>query len=65
MNINIERLSLKSLSFLVILILIQIFTVSALHVDTNSSLFIDQYNRTLIFHGVNVVFKTFPFHPDT
>lgn len=65
MNINIDRLSSKSMFFLVILIAIKIFTVSSLHVDTNSSLFIDQYNRTVIFHGVNVVFKTFPFHPDT
>ncbi len=65
MNINIDRPALKSFLFLVILFTIQIFTVSSLHVDTNSSLFIDQYNRTLIFHGVNVVFKTFPFHPDT
>ena len=37
----------------------------ALRVDPESSLFVDQYNRTTIFHGVNAVYKVFPFYPDT
>lgn len=28
-------------------------------------MFIDQFNRTTIFHGVNAVYKVFPFYPDT
>jgi hypothetical protein len=37
----------------------------SLRVDPSSSNFIDQYNRTIIFHGVNTVYKVFPFYPDT
>jgi endoglycosylceramidase len=47
------------------LFLTQICLIKTLKVDTKSSLFIDQYNRSLIYHGVNVVFKTFPFYPET
>lgn len=33
-------------------------------VDPNNSLFVDQYNRYTVFHGVNAVYKTHPFHPN-
>jgi hypothetical protein len=53
-------------SFLSSFILALLFTtITSLRVDPESSLFIDQYNRTTIFHGVNTVYKTFPFYPDT
>lgn len=39
--------------------------VSSIKVDPENSLFVDQYNRYRIYHGVNVVFKTSPFYPDT
>ncbi len=28
-------------------------------------MFMDQYNRVTVYHGVNAVFKTFPFYPET
>lgn len=30
----------------------------AIKVDTQNTLFLDQYNRYAVYHGVNVVFKT-------
>ena len=47
--------------FIVALLLIVVQTVK---VDPNNSLFVDSYNRYRIFHGVNAVYKTHPFHPD-
>ena len=41
-----------------------ILLTCSIRVDPNTSLFVDQYNRYSVFHGVNAVFKTFPFHPD-
>ena len=35
-----------------------------LKVDTANSLFLDQYGRYRVYHGVNAVYKIFPFHPD-
>ena len=61
-------MTLKSSKFnflTIFLFLLQICFIASLKVDPTSSLFIDQYNRSLIYHGVNVVFKTFPFYPDT
>ena len=37
---------------------------SAIKVDTSNTLFLDQYNRYVVYHGVNVVFKTEPFYPE-
>lgn len=42
-----------------------IMTVDSIKVDPDTSLFVDQYNRFRIYHGVNAVFKTAPFYPDT
>ena len=36
----------------------------AVRVDSNNSLFVDQFGRYRIYHGVNAVYKTFPFHPN-
>lgn len=36
----------------------------AIRVDPTNSLFVDQYNRYTVFHGVNAVYKIHPFHPD-
>ncbi len=41
------------------------FGVCSIKVDPDTSLFVDQYNRFRIYHGVNAVFKTAPFYPDT
>lgn len=32
-------------------------------VDPDSTLFLDQYGRYMVFHGVNAVQKLFPFYP--
>ena len=37
---------------------------SSIKVDTNNSLFVDQFGRYRIYHGVNAVYKTHPFHPN-
>lgn len=37
--------------------------VHSIHVDTNNTLFVDQYGRYAVFHGVNCVQKLFPFYP--
>ena len=39
--------------------------VNSIKVDADTSLFVDQYNRFRIYHGVNAVFKTAPFYPET
>ena len=36
-----------------------------INVDTSSGLFADSFGRVRVFHGVNAIFKTFPFYPDT
>jgi len=46
------------------LLLLLAIAVETIRVDSNSSMFIDQYNRKRVYHGVNAVYKIFPFHPD-
>jgi endoglycosylceramidase len=36
----------------------------AIRVNPNNSMFLDQYNRHTVYHGVNTVYKIHPFHPD-
>lgn len=38
--------------------------VHSIKVDTENTLFVDQYNRYTVYHGVNVIFKTDPFYPE-
>ena len=50
----------------IIQLVIAIYSViscSSVSVDTDNTLFLDQYQRYAIFHGVNVVQKLFPFYP--
>lgn len=47
-----------------LLTLLLFVATTAYRVDPNNSLFLDQYNRYTIFHGVNAVYKTYPFHPN-
>jgi hypothetical protein len=35
----------------------------SIKVDPDTTLFVDQYGRYTVFHGVNVVQKLFPFYP--
>ena len=55
----------NNLALLGLVIVLQVTLTFGIKVNPSSSLFTDQYNRSLIFHGVNAVFKTYPFYPDT
>ncbi len=47
-----------------LLILTTILTLgSTISVDPDTTLFVDQYGRYAVFHGVNAVQKLFPFYP--
>ena len=41
-----------------------IVLAAAVSVDTDNTLFLDQYGRYAVYHGVNVVRKLPPFYPD-
>ena len=51
-----------------LILLALIFTLCcitrSIKVDSNTTLFVDQYGRYRIYHGVNAVYKTYPFHPN-
>ena len=47
-----------------LLALLLLATVQTIKVDPQNSLFVDSFNRSVIFHGVNAVYKTHPFHPN-
>ena len=49
--------------YLLVLVLLTGLT-HCIRVDPSNSLFVDQYNRYTVFHGVNTVYKIHPFHPD-
>lgn len=47
------------------LLLLLTFCLScSIRVNPNNSMFVDQYNRYTVYHGVNTVYKIYPFHPD-
>ena len=50
-----------TLIYLAICILLQTHSIK---VDSNNSLFVDQFGRYRVYHGVNAVYKTHPFHPN-
>ena len=54
-----DKISLK-----IVLLVFLVLGINSIKVDSNNSLFLDQYNRYAIFHGVNAVYKTHPFHPN-
>lgn len=39
------------------------WSATTISVDTNNTLFVDQYGRYAVFHGVNAIQKLFPFYP--
>lgn len=53
---------LNIMQFLLLLFSI-LYASQGIHVDTNNTLFVDQYGRYAVFHGVNCVQKLFPFYP--
>mgnify|MGYP000928100647 CR=1 FL=1 len=48
----------------IIVAIVLAFTVISIKVDSNNSLFVDQFGRYRVYHGVNAVYKTHPFHPN-
>ncbi len=56
------KISFKSLKTLFIILIILCLS-KQITVDPDTTLFLDQYGRYTVFHGVNVVQKLFPFYP--
>jgi endoglycosylceramidase len=48
---------------IILLLAILAIAHSFLTVDTNMNLLRDEFNRIRVFHGLNVVYKEFPYHP--
>lgn len=48
----------------IILLVLCLFMAQSIRVDPENSLFVDQYNRYTVYHGINTVYKIHPFHPD-
>lgn len=46
-----------------IIALLLILCSHSITVDPNTTLFLDQYGRYTVFHGVNAIQKLFPFYP--
>ena len=54
----------KEIKYMKIIILtFLVFQIISIKVDTNNTLFVDQYNRYTVYHGVNAIQKLFPFYP--
>ncbi len=53
----------RSISLLLVLFGFLMCSSVSISVDTNNTLFLDQYGRYAVFHGVNAVQKLFPFYP--
>ena len=54
------------MSFLLfICLLISSFSLDIIRINPNTRKFIDSHNRSIIFHGVNAVYKVPPFVPST
>lgn len=47
----------------IMLITFFILAVTPISVDPDTTLFLDQFGRYSVFHGVNAVQKLFPFYP--
>eukprot|EP01133_Synstelium_polycarpum_P009144 gene9144-10727_t len=47
------------------IVLIAIVVSALISVDVNTQSLVDEVGRVRIFHGVNVVYKIFPWHPST
>jgi endoglycosylceramidase len=45
------------------LLFLLVCVVIPISVDPDTTLFLDQYGRYSVFHGVNAVQKLFPFYP--
>jgi len=55
----------KKISKLLIFILTITQILGRIKINKYTRMFIDEQKRSVIFHGVNVVYKLFPFMPDT
>lgn len=53
----------RSISLMLLLLGFLVCSSVSISVDTNNTLFLDQYGRYAVFHGVNAIQKLFPFYP--
>lgn len=56
---------MKYFKLLLFIIILACSCNAKIKVDPETLLLIDEFGRKRLYHGVNVVFKVFPFHPDT
>lgn len=54
---------IKLLHCLLLVLVLGCWQVKSIKVDPDSTLFLDQYGRFAVFHGVNAVQKLAPFYP--
>ena len=52
-----------NIKHIIALLLAAVCTQSFLTVDNNKNVIRDEFNRIRVMHGVNVVYKEFPYHP--
>ena len=50
--------------FCLVAVLLTCQFIDTIRVNPDNSMFMDQYNRYTVYHGVNTVYKIHPFHPD-
>ena len=50
--------------FCLVAVLLTCQFIDTIRVNPENSMFMDQYNRYTVYHGVNTVYKIHPFHPD-
>lgn len=48
---------------IILLLAIVALSQAVLSVDTLANVIRDEHNRIRVYHGVNVVYKEFPYHP--
>lgn len=56
---------MKLLQILLILAIFAFFCSAKIKVNPETLQLVDEFGRTRLYHGVNVVYKIFPFYPDT
>lgn len=54
---------MRKLLAIIALCLVLIVPATSISVDPDTTLFVDQYGRYRVFHGVNAIQKLAPFYP--
>lgn len=56
---------MRFLKSLLILVIFVCFCSAKIKVNPETLQLVDEFGRTRLYHGVNVVYKIFPFYPNT